>query len=119
MAQKSLRARKFLPFHEAAAGEPWDAIDNGIQAVIMTLLRLSGLRFLIVGLQLLVVSVVSNWDQDLVVTLALPLLSLLFCVGLCVINYQLHSRTSAQTPWKGSLYVAIVIAVALALSIVQ
>lgn len=87
MAQKSLRALEFLPFHEAAAGEPWNVIGDGLQAVIVALLRLSGLGFLI--------------------------------VGLCVINSQLHSPTNAQTPWKGSLCAAIVIAAALALSMVQ
>ena len=117
MALESLRARRFLNFHEAAAGGPWSAIDDGVQAVILALLRLSGLGFLVVGLQLLVVAVAGNLHAGIVVTVGLPCLSLLFCGGLCAINYQLHRRTGAQTPWKGSLYAVIALAVALILSL--
>jgi hypothetical protein len=119
MALKSLRAREFLPFHEAAAAQPWGELGVGLQAVILSLLRLSGLGFLIVALQLVVVAVAGNFDQGLVMTLALPLLSLLFCAGLCAINLRLHRRTGAQTPWRGSLYAAIAIAAGLVVSILR
>lgn len=117
MALKSLGARTFLPFHEAASGRSWPAIDDRLQAVILALLRASGLGFLGVGLQLVLVSVGSWLDRNLVVALALPLVSLVFCVGLSVLNYDLHRRTHARTPWRGSVYAAVALAVALALSI--
>jgi hypothetical protein len=117
MALKSLRAREYLPFQGAAAAQPWSEVGAGLQAVILSLLRLSGLGFLIVALQLMVVAVAGNFDPGLVVTLALPLLSLLFCAGLCVVNLRLHRQTGAQTPWRGSLYAAIAIAAGLVLSI--
>ena len=119
MAYESLRAPEFLSFHRAAAGEPWNAIADDLQAVIITLLRLSGLGFFVVGLQLLVVAVAGSLSPDPVVSLVLPSLSLLFCAGLCVINYRLHRQTSTRTPWKGSLYAAVAVAVALVLSIAQ
>lgn len=119
MALESLSARGFLNFHTAAAGEPWTALGDGLQAVIVSLLRLSGMGFLIVGLQLVVVSIAVNLHPGLVVAVALPCLALLFCVGLGVINYRLHVRTGAQTPWKGSLYAAVAVAVALALWLVS
>ena len=108
MALESLSARGFLNFHTAAAGEPWTALGDGLQAVIVSLLRLSGMGFLIVGLQLVVVSIAVNLHPGLVVA-----------VGLGVINYRLHVRTGAQTPWKGSLYAAVAVAVALALWLVS
>ena len=80
MALESLRARKFLRFHEAAAAQPWDELGPGVQAVI---------------------------------------LSLLFCAGLCAVNFQLHRRTGAATPWRGSLYAAIAIAAGLLISIIR
>jgi hypothetical protein len=119
MALKSLHAREFLPFHEAAAAQPWGELGAGLQAVILSLLRLSGLGFLIVALQLGVVAVAGNFRQGLVVTLALSLLSLLFCAGLFAVNFRLHRRTGAQTPWRGSLYAAIAIAVGLVVSILR
>ena len=119
MALESLRARKFLRFHEAAAAQPWDELGPGVQAVILSLLRLTGLGFLLVALQLAIAAVAGDFHPSLVVTLALPLLSLLFCAGLCAVNFQLHRRTGAATPWRGSLYAAIAIAAGLVVSIVR
>lgn len=116
MALKSLRAREFLPFHEAAAAQSWSELGAGLQAVILSLLRLSGLGFLIVAVQLGVVAIAGNFHGGLVVTWALPILSLLFCAGLCAVNLRLHRRTGAQTPWRGSLYAAMAIAVGLIVS---
>lgn len=50
-------------------------------------------------------------------TLVLPLVSLVFCMGLYGVNLRLHRRTGARTPWRGSLYAAIAIAVGLVVSI--
>jgi hypothetical protein len=117
MALKSFRASEFLPFHAAAAGQRWETVGDGLKAVVVALLRVSGLGFLIAGLQLIVVSVAINMRPDPVVAFVLPSLSLLFCVGLCAVNYQLFSRTGARTPWRGSLYAAVAIVVALGLSL--
>jgi hypothetical protein len=117
MALKSLRATKFLPFHEAAAAQPWSELGTGLQAVILSLLRLSGMGFLIVAVQLGVAAVAVNFRPSLVVTWVLPLISLVFCVGLYGVNLRLHRRTGARTPWRGSLYAAIAIAAGLVVSI--
>jgi hypothetical protein len=119
MALKALVARQFLPFQEVAAGQAWDDIGAGTQAVVTSLLRLSGLGFLVVGVQLGVVAAADVLHRDLVVAIALPLLSLGFCVGLCLVNLRLHRETGAKTPWKGSLYAAIAVAIGLALSIMR
>jgi hypothetical protein len=119
MATETLRAGKFLSFHEAAAGQPWDTVGTRLQAVIITLLRLSGLGFLIVGLGLLLAAVANNVRGGLGVTLALASLSLVFCLGLAVFNRRLQTQTSAPTPWRGSLFAAIAVAVALVLSIAR
>jgi hypothetical protein len=119
MAEKSLRASAFLSFQEAAAGQSWDTVGTGLQAVIITLLRLSGLGFLIVGLGLLIAAVANNVHGGLGVTLALASLSLLFCLGLAVFNRRLQAQTGGPTPWRGSLYAAIAVAIALVLSIAR
>jgi len=119
MALKALRARKLLPFQEAAAAQPWHELSAGLQAVILSLLRLSGLGFLIVALQLGVGAVAGNFHRDHAVMFTLPLLSLLFCAGLCAVNLRLHRQTGARTPWKGALYAAVAIAIGLVVSIVR
>jgi hypothetical protein len=119
MAAETLRAGTFLSFHEAAAGQPWDSIGAGLQAVIVTLLRLSGMGFLVAGLGLLAAAVANNVRGGLGITLSLSSLSLLFCLGLTVINRRLQGRTGAPTPWRGSLYAAIAVAIGLVLSIAR
>ena len=118
MASKALGARKLLPFQQVAAGKPWDEIDAGLQTVVISLLRLSGLGFLVVGAQMCMVAVAGIFQRDLVVSVVLPVLSLAFCAGLCLVNLRLHRQTGAKTPWKGSLYAAIAVAIGLVLSII-
>ena len=43
MAYKSMFSKKYLPFHEEAAGKPWENIEKPLQNVIITILRISGL----------------------------------------------------------------------------
>ena len=118
MALKALTAREFLPFQKAAAGKAWDEIGGGAQAVMTSLLRLSGLGFLVVGVQL-GVAAAGILYRDLVVTVASAVLSLGFCAGLCLVNLRLHRQTGAKTPWRGSLYATIAVAIALVLSIIR
>jgi hypothetical protein len=118
MAWKSIVAHRFLPFHEAAAGKEWEDIDQRLQAVFIALLRISGFGFLVVGLMLLLIPLIALHSQDLFVRLALPMLSILYSVGLGLANYRLHLTTGARTPWRGSLYAAAVIALAAAVSLV-
>ena len=119
MASKALGARKLLPFQQVAAGKPWDEIDAGLQAVVMSLLRLSGLGFLVVGAQLGLVAITGIVHRAPFVTVALPVLSLAFCAGLCLVNLRLHRQTGVKTPWKGSLYAAIAVAAGLVLSVID
>jgi hypothetical protein len=119
MALKSLRSREFLPFHEAAAQRPWTELGSGLQAVILALLRLTGLGFLVVALQLGVVAVAAWFSPGLVLTLTLPLLSLVFCSGLCAVNFRLHRLTGAQTPWQAALYATVAIVAALVVSLLS
>jgi hypothetical protein len=74
---------------------------------------------LLAGLGLLAAAVANNVHGGLAVTLALASLSLLFCLGLAAFNRRLQSRTGSPTPWRGSLYAAIAVAIALGLSIAR
>jgi hypothetical protein len=116
MAWKNIFARRFLPFHEAASGKNWETLDEGIQTVMLTLLRVSGLGFLIVGCLLVILPFLNRYDPSPLAKSAMPALASLYCFGLFLINYQLHVKTKAQTPWKRSLFAAAVILVAIAVS---
>jgi hypothetical protein len=117
MAYTTISAKKFLPFHEQGAGVKWGELGLGLQTTILTLLRLSGLGFLVVGLILLALPALNHFDRSLVLSLSVPVLAFVFCSGLCLFNYQLHKKTQADTPWKGSIFAMAILAVAFILSI--
>jgi hypothetical protein len=50
MARKSILARRIIPFHEAAAGKPWEDMEEPLKQVILTFTRTTGFGFLAVGL---------------------------------------------------------------------
>ena len=59
MAIKNIFASKFLPFHEKAAGKPWNDIENPLKLVILSFLRLIGLGFLTLSILLIVCPIVN------------------------------------------------------------
>ena len=104
MAMKIFLSRKFLPFQEEAYGKEWESIDKRLQDLILALMRLSGLGFLIVSFLLLIFPVYSWFNPDPFSKYAIPLIALVFCTGLFIINFILYRKTNASTPWKKSLY---------------
>ena len=114
MARNSLFARRLLPFHQAATGRSWEDAPPGEQSVALALTRALGLGFLAAGLALLTAAVTALAQSD-VATYALAAMGLVFCAGLTVINRRLQQSTTVGTPWKGSLYAAVAIVVAVTL----
>ena len=119
MAVKNLFSTKFLSFHEKAANKRWDEIDNPLKLVILTLLRLSGLGFLIISILLLVFPVINYFIPNNFYGYSIPIVALIYCTGLFVINYSLYKKTKADTPWKGSLYAMLAIIVGIIISILN
>jgi hypothetical protein len=107
MAYKNLFSNKFLPFHEKVLKKTWEEIENPLQIVILTLMRLTGLGFLIVSILLLVLPVINYYNRNRFYEYFTPILALIFCFGLFLINYSLYRQTKTDTPWKGSLYAII------------
>jgi hypothetical protein len=118
MAYKNIQAKKFLPFHQESAGRSWESIDIPLQNVIITILRISGLGFLVVSILLISLPIVNYFKRDVLYQISVPVLSILFCSGLFVFNFQLYKKTKADTPWKGSLIAIFLLIVSLILSII-
>ena len=116
MAVKSLFSNKFLFFHEKVASKTWDEIDNPLKLVILTLLRLAGLGFLIISILLLVTPIINYFIQNKFYKYSIPVIALIFCTGLFVINYLLYRKTKVGTPWKGSLYAMVAIIAGIVIS---
>jgi hypothetical protein len=117
MALKTFSSKKFLPFHEKAADRTWESIDNPLQIVIITLLRISGLGFFTVFLFLIVFPVVNYLKPVYTFEYLIPIIPFVFCLGLFIFNYSLFRKTKVNTPWKGALFSMILIIVAFCLSL--
>ena len=72
MAFKNLFSKKYLLFHEKAAGRSWEEIDKPLQVVIMALMRISGLGFLMTGLLLLIFPVVNHFMHNEFLRYSIP-----------------------------------------------
>ncbi len=118
MAYKNMFSNRFIAFQEKAAGKSWDEIEKGIQSVLIALMRVSGLGFLVVALLLMVFPLAAYPGNNAFVQYAVPIVSLLYCLGLALFNYQLHVQTKVNTPWMRSLYAAGIVGAGLILSAV-
>jgi hypothetical protein len=118
MAHKCIFSKKYLPFHEKAADKPWAGIDKSLRDVILTILRISGLGFLIVSLLLTIFPVVNIFKQDVFIKFSIPIISFIYCFGLFLFNYLLFKQTNAKTPWIGSLIAMFIIIISFCISIV-
>ena len=118
MAIKSMFSKKYLPFHEEAAGKSWDTIDKPLQNVILTILRISGLGFLIVFLFLVVFPSVNYFKPNTFIKYSTPIISSIYCFGLFLFNFWLFRQTKAKTPWSGSLVVLFLILISFIISII-
>jgi len=113
MARKSLFASTRLPFHEKAAGIPWDSLPAGVRSVYHALLQSNGLGFLVAGILTIGLGALELADRATRITILGSPLPIIFCAGLARINYRLSRETGVRTPWKGSLYAAAAILIAL------
>ena len=118
MAFKSITARKYLPFHEKAAGKTWESIEEPLQSVIITILRISGLGFFIVFLLLTIFPLINYSRQENYIKLLIPAISMVYCIGLFLFNYLLYRKTNAKTPWTGSLIAIFIILLSLIISFI-
>jgi hypothetical protein len=117
MAYKNLFSAKFLPFHEKATGRSWNEIDYPLKQIILSLMRISGLGFLLISIILIVCPVVNYLIPNMFYKYFVPVLALIFSTGLFIINFVLYKKTKAITPWKGSLYAALIILLGIIISV--
>ena len=118
MAYKSIFSKKFISFHEMAVGKPLDSFDRPLQAVILAIMRVAGLGFFVVAILLFVFPIYTYFKPVNIVKYIIPLLSLVYCIGLFLVNYFLYKETGALTPWKKSLIVIGLLLVGLIISLV-
>lgn len=119
MALKSVFSKKYLPFHEKAAGKPWNEIDRPLQIVILSILRLGGLGFLMMSILMVVCPLVDIFAPSIFYKYFIPILAFIYCTGLFANNYYLYKKTKADAPWKGSLYAMFAVIAGIVISLVN
>ncbi len=116
MSVKGLGARRLLPFHQNASGREWASFTADEQAVALALTRSLGLGFLVAGLSLVGAAIAAMLDAVAMASV-LAGVACVFCAGLAVINRRLSVATQTSTPWRGSVYAAVLIVVAIVIVI--
>ena len=119
MAIKNFFSKSFLPFHEKAAEKTWNELEDPLKLLILTFMRITGLGFLVLAILLLVFPVVNYYHPTAFYNYLIPVIALLYCFGLYLINYSLYKKTKANTPWKGSLYAMFMITIGIIISILN
>ena len=117
MAHKSLLSKTFISFHEAAARTPISNLDERLQHVILSIMRTTGLGFLVVGLLLIIFPLINYFKPNAAIGLGIPMICGIYCFGLYLVNYRLHKNSRVETPWKGSLVAAAILAVEIIITI--
>jgi phosphoglycerol transferase MdoB-like AlkP superfamily enzyme len=82
-------------------------------------MRLAGLGFLVISILLLVFPIINYCTPSDFYKYSIPIVALIFCTGLLVINYSLYKKTKADAPWKGSLYAMVAIIAGIIISILS
>ena len=119
MAFKNLFSKKYLSFHEKAAGRSWEEIDKPLQVVILAVMKISGLGFLMIAILLLIFPVVNQFIHSEFLRYSIPIIAFLFCTGLFLVNYNLYKQTNTNTPWKRSLLAMIAIVAGIIISLLH
>ncbi len=117
MAVKNIFAKSFLPFHKKSSNIPWNIIEDPLKIVILSLMRLSGFGFLIIFVLLIIFTGINFYTQNNIYKYAIPVIALIYCVGLFLNNYVLYKKTKANAQWKGSIWTIAILIVGILLSI--
>ena len=116
MAFKNFFSDKFLPFHEKASWKKWNEIEDRVQLVILSLMRVAGLGFLLMAILLIVFPIYNYFAPNKFLQYTIPVIAIIYCAGLAVFNYILHKNTAAETPWKKSIVAILLIIIGIIIS---
>jgi len=119
MARKGIFAKRFIPFHEKAAGKSWEELEARIKSVILSLTRTTGLGFLAVGLLMAAAAIASLGNPGVFLRFGAPLIALLYCTGLFWATYRLYRAAGTETPWRKSLVAMGLLVAGLVVSILE
>jgi hypothetical protein len=111
-----LAASSFMPYHAEVVGRSWEALDPGLQRLVLSMLRGAGAATAAGGLALGLILAIPWRRRERWALHGLPLLGLAGVLPLLAIVAGL-ARQGASTPWPAVAGAAILLVAGWALSL--
>lgn len=93
-----LVTNRFMPYHQAAVGKPWDAVEPAYQILVLALMRAAGAGFLSVALAMLVLLLVPFRRGEPWARWAIPFIGFSILVPLLIVVATVRMSTAASPP---------------------
>lgn len=88
---------EFMPYHAEAIGCQWFEVPNNFKPLLLTLLKMTSLYFLVMGLFL--IGFFIQYFSHKEFTIEVPLWGSITSTLMTYIVYSLHCQTGANTPY--------------------
>lgn len=93
---------RFMPYHEGALGQPWDAIEPALQTLLLALMDVAGAGWIALGVAVLMLTIFpfrrgETWSRILI-----PALFLIFYVPTLLATLAVLNQTPGSPPWYGN-----------------
>jgi hypothetical protein len=96
---------EFMPYHAVAVGMPWSEVPHPFQVLILTLYKLAGGAWVVIGLSLLLLLFGPFKQGALWAKRAIPALILIHGAGVMNAMAYITLNTPATPPWNFTLAV--------------
>jgi len=111
-----LFAKTFFSYHREATGLEWNTIDKSLQMIILAIMKMAGIGITCLSVLMITYPFMFMHSDNSLDKYLVPIISLMFWIGSFSITFNVHKRTSANTPWKVSLFSYILIVIAILFS---
>lgn len=106
---------RFMPYHEAALGQPWESVEPALQTLLLALMDVAGAGWIALGVAVLMLTVYpfrrgETWSRVLI-----PALFLLFYVPTLLATLAVLAQTAGAPPWYGNAVACTVAVIGLLL----
>jgi hypothetical protein len=98
-----LFSSQFMPYHAAALGTAWVALEPAEQTLLLALMRVAGGGWVAVGITLAVLVAVPFRQGQAWAVWLIPLLGLVFYLPNLYATVRVTLDTPATAPWYGNL----------------
>ena len=96
-------SKQFMSYHAEAVGVPWPELDDGVQTLILALMKLAGGGWFALGFLTIVMASAALKTRSFVARWTLPAGTLIAWSASFAATWGVYQATGAATPWVPSL----------------